>query len=165
MTESTEGTQKKRGVKKGTKRPHCYVHAAVTKDGKLAFGMYEGSKQASAETFEEEFGIAPEQTSAPVYEVKGKKAAAGVTARDSIRLNTADLLNTTQKKFAGEYKGWKVLGNGIKAVTVDNKQYKANELMNVIFDSPINPEEKPRKPRLATGEVLPVAVIENLTEI
>lgn len=158
--ESTQET-KKRGAPKG-KRPVAFVHAAI-KDGKVVMGSYVGSEKESAKAFKAEHGLDSVQSLGPIRKVNEKKEQ--VSVRESVRLDSNQLLNVTSNQYKGTYKGWNVIGNGLQEMTVGERFYKANELVRVIMDSRVDPDSKDRKPRLGTNDALPLELIENIEEL
>jgi hypothetical protein len=122
------------------------------------------SADACAALFKEKHERDPLTVFGPVYEVKDK--AAPDQQRVAVSLTTKDLLRKTSKAYSGTYRGWVVMGNGLKAVTdADGNSYKDNELIAPLFDSVINPEDKPTKPRIKDHEAMRLSDLEDVQEL
>ena len=116
--------------------------------------------------FKEKHRLNPLVTAGPRYKVEDKAASA---PRSAITVNARDMVRKTSKAYEGVFRGWKVLGNGLKAVkALDGSEFKDNELIVPFFEEPTSNDgdEKPTaKPRLKQNEVIRLADIENSQEI
>jgi hypothetical protein len=122
------------------------------------------SSDACFQEFKNKHRIKPVSVYGPVYEVKDK--AAPENQRIAVTLTTKDILRKTSKAYEAKFRGWKVYGNGLKAVTdAAGTSYKDNELMAPLFDSPVNPDNKPTKPRIKDHEALRMSDLEDVQEL
>ncbi len=62
-------------------------------------------------------------------------------------------LKFTSKKWKGIFRGWYVTAQGIGAVTMGGKKYKANELCFVTFVKPVDPNASTKRRQLSTPPI------------
>ena len=93
------------------------------------------------------------------------KTASVQADRPTVTLEIRQFTTHTKKMFEGEYQGWTVICNGIKAVTVDGQEYDDNELLVPIVEKLVDPSVKTEKPRFRQREAIPASMIDNLREI
>jgi hypothetical protein len=122
------------------------------------------SAEACEKAFKDKHRLKAMASFGPVYEVKDK--AAPENQRAAVTLTTKDILRKTSKSYEGVFRGWKVYGNGLKAVTdAKGESFKDNELIAPLFDVPVNPDEKPSKPRIKDNEALKLSDLEDAQEL
>ena len=96
----------------------------------------------------------------PFYSVKGNNSESESIA---VKISLRDLKPTT-KQYEGTHKGWNFFANGVKKVTVNGEQFADNDLLDVEFESPVDPEAKQAKPRFAKGMLIRRTALENCVE-
>lgn len=162
--QKVDGRRARKGIKKGP-RQRFYVCSAIVNKKLVQESIAAASEEEAKKSFNGSHKKDPEAISAPMFIVKDSTTGAKQVSRNTVTLNSTDLLRFTTKTFSGIYQGYKIVCNGMKAVKVGDKEYKDNELLRVAFDGPVNPENKTRKPRIGSNEVLPASKVESLKDL
>lgn len=97
----------------------------------------------------------------PFYSVKGNNSDSESVA---VKVSLRDLKPTTQQ-YEGTYKGWTFFANGIKQVTINGEQFADNDLLEIEFESLIDPDSKKAKPRLAKGMLIRRSAIDDCASV
>jgi len=97
----------------------------------------------------------------PFYSVKGNNSESDSIA---VKVSLRDLKPTT-KQYEGTHKGWTFFANGIKKVTVNGEQFADNDLLDVEFETAVDPDAKLAKPRSQKGMLIRRSALEVCTEV
>lgn len=86
--------------------------------------------------------------------------------RISVTVTPRQLLQRTTESYLAEFKGWNVVGGGLKACTVkingQEIEFDDNELVSIEFEDRVNADSKTPKPKLKKREVIRREDLENL---
>ncbi|MCK9567639.1 hypothetical protein M0R72_01655 [Candidatus Pacearchaeota archaeon] len=86
-----------------------------------------------------------------------KGTGMGDAQRISVTVSAAQMTRYTKTHVKAEFHGWIVYGNGIKGFKSESDEYEDDELAMIMFDSPINPDNKIPKPKLKKNEAVRMA--------
>lgn len=73
-------------------------------------------------------------------------------------------LKFTTKKWKGIFRGWYVTAQGIGAITMGCKRYKANELCFVTFEKPLDPRASTTRRQMSTPPIFLSHLIQKTEE-
>lgn len=116
-------------------------------------------KAEAEEAFKAQHNLNSKSTLGPFYEVKG--AANAQTDRMAITLDSKNFV-FTGSRFTGVFHGWKIVGNGLKALKHGETDYADNELIVPMFEELADADKARPKPRLSRNAVIRASDVENL---
>jgi len=86
-----------------------------------------------------------------------KGTGMGDAQRISVTVSAAQMTRYTTTHVKAEFKGWIVYGNGIRGFKTEHDEYEDDELAMIMFDSPIDKNQKLPKPKLKKNEAVRMA--------
>jgi hypothetical protein len=158
------------------RRKIFWICAAI-KEGRLILDPVEGeSSDDASERFRAKYGISPAKILTGDPKINAGWAVVKTTGRvesQAVTVSTVALRRQTGDTFVGEFKGWKIIGSGLKATSVVRQttnggqkvyHFDDNELLNIDVIEEAIPESKGKihKPKLKKLECVIRGNITNL---
>ena len=149
-------------------RPRFFVLIASEDPNAIVAKVEAQTIEKAHEVFEELHGREAtgfeEGDGSGFYVAKGTGGGSSAQRR-SVTVSATQQMMRTSKVFKGEYKGWNIVGGGLKACTVDGVDYNDNDLLAIECDTPIDKDDVQNKPKLKKKEMIRRSDIENLESV
>lgn len=144
-------------------RTSFYIVGAVNKNGELMMKEIQANtKEDAATAFKNETKLAPAQIleglGSGYYQVKGTSQTQA--NRLVVRMSMDDV-QYGKNRWKAILNGYHVLAQGLQACKGPDGEFKTDELVWVIVQQPVDPENKPPKPRLGDVSVIRFSDLEN----
>lgn len=155
----TETAETPRRTRKSKPRTVYFVGAAIRGKELVQSRVEASTEEAAAEAFKAQHKLNVKSLEGPFYDAPGARNGDGV-----VYLEDHELM-FSGKAFKGQYNGWNVHCNGIRALKKGNAEYKNNELVQVNYVSPISGDSSERKPKSGKRTAVKADQIEALTAL
>lgn len=156
---------------RGARNRYFFLAAIVGDKGEKKRIVYEAiSSDVAAdakEIFKEKYGVSPsvcdEGKGNGYYVAMG--TGMSEAQRISVTVTPKQLMQRTTNLYKGQFRGWNVWASGLSACSVEDENFKDNELVSVEFDTLVDPENKIPKPKLKKREVVRLSDLQNVESV